>query len=102
MSTRSLTMETLLYLSGRRQVADAIAAAGIRRGTDALAVVVFGDARAVEVIDAMGWSADADVLAAAAKSSSLLGLTQAELSTIPEEHWPDLALERVALLEIEK
>lgn len=102
MSTRSLSMETLLYLSSRRQVGDAIAAAGIRRGTEALAIVAFGGAQAVEAVNVMGWAADADVLDAGSKDPTVLGFTRAELSTIPKEQWPDLALERVALLDVEK
>ncbi len=102
MTTRSLGMETLLYLSGHRQVADAIAAAGIRHGTRALAVVVFGDARAADLVDAMGWRRDPEALESGSKDPQVLGLTQAELATVPRERWPDLALERVALLDVEK
>ena len=102
MSTRSLAMETLLYLSGHRQVSDAIAVAGIRRGTEALAIVVFGNVRAGEAIAAMGWTPEVNVLDALPKDPSVLGLTEAERSTVPKERWPDLALERVALLDVEK
>lgn len=102
MSTRSLPMEALLYLSGRRQVVEALAAAGIRRGTQTLAVVVFAESGAHEMVQAMGWTPDAEVLRAGTKDAEALGLTNAELSTIPSERWPDLALERVALLDVEK
>ena len=102
MSTRSLAMETLLYLSGHRQVSDAIVVAGIRRGTEALAIVVFGNLRAAEAIAAMGWTPEANVLDALPKDPSVLGLTEAERSTVPKARWPDLALERVALLDVEK
>ncbi len=102
MSTRSLPMETLLYLSGRRQVADALAAAGIHRSTQGVAVVVFGEGNARDLIRAMGWTRDPTALDAGTKDPGALGLTKAELSTIPRERWPDLALERVALLDVQK
>jgi len=102
MSTRSLPMETLLYLSGRRQVADAIAAAGVRPGTQQIAVAVFGNTLAAEVIEAMRWTADPRVLDATRKDAAVLGLTPTEIATIPRARWPDLALERVALLDVEK
>lgn len=102
MSTRSLSMETLLYLSGHRQIGDALAAAGIRRGTAAIALVVFGEVRAAEAVEALGWSLDAEVLETASKDPAVLGLSGKELTTIPKERWSDLALERVALLDIEK
>ncbi len=102
MSARSLPMETLLYLSGKRQVADAIATAGIRSGTEAIAVVVFGDVRASEAVAALGWKPEAGVLEASSKDPAVLGITRAELGTVPKERWHDLALERVALLDVEK
>ncbi len=102
MTSRSLAMETLVYLSGRRQVADAIAVAGIRPGTEAVGIVVFGDTLASECITAMGWTADPRVLEAATKNPSRLGIHAEELATVPSDRRPDLALERVALLDLEK
>lgn len=102
MSARGLAMETLLYLSGRRQVSDALEVAGIRAGTRAVAVVTFGDTLAPDLVEAMGWTSDPRVLEATGKDPALLRLGSAELGTIEKERWMELALERVALLDVEK
>ena len=102
MTTRSLAMEALIYLSGRRQVSEAIAVAGIRSGTEHIAVVVFGDTLAAEAIEAMAWTADPRVLEAGGKDPAALGLTQAQLATVARDRWAELALERVALVDVEK
>src|SRR2546427_12840886 len=54
MSSRSLAMETLLYASGQRQVQDAIRAAGLRRATTTVGIVLFGDAKDDELLQSMG------------------------------------------------
>ncbi len=102
MVTRSLSMEALLYLSGRRQVADAIRVAGLRAGTRAAAVVVFGDAPPEELIAELGWERDDEVLAPAGKDPSVLGIGDAERGTVTSEKIADLALERTALVDVSK
>lgn len=102
MTTRTLGMETLLYLSGRRQVADAISVAGIRKGTTGVAVVVFGDTFAADLLEAMGWSPDPTCLDAERKDLEALGIRETERATVPRGKEADLALERVALVDLEK
>lgn len=102
MATRSISMEALLYLSGRRQVADAIAAAGLRVGSTTIAVVVFGDARPDDLLTRLGWVRDDSVLAAEGKPLAGLGLARGEARTVPRGAEADLALERTALLDLEK
>ncbi len=102
MATRSLPMEAMLYLSGCRQVADAIEAAGLRDGTQAIALVVFGDASVENLIAHLGWTHDDSVLAAGGKSLRVLGLTKEGQGTVPRERAEDLALERTALVDLEK
>ena len=102
MATHTLAMESLLYLSGRRQIADAISVAGIRKGTTGVAVVVFGDTLAADFLEAMGWSADPTLLDAARKDLEVLGIREPERATVPRGKGADLALERVALVDLEK
>lgn len=102
MATRSLSMEALLYLSGRRQVADAIRAAGLRSGTRAAAVLVFGDAPVEDLVAHMGWSRDDSILAPEGKSLAALGLDAPAQATVPQDRIADLALERTALVDLEK
>lgn len=102
MATRSVSMEALLYVAGRRQVADAIEAAGIREGTSAEAIAVFGDASVDDLISQMGWVRDDGVLSPSGKDPSSLGIADAERGTVPEEKVIDLALERTALVDVLK
>lgn len=102
MAAHSVSMEALRYLSGQRQVADAIRVAGIHQGSTATAIVIFGSLPIDEVLASFGWSRDDRVLESRGKSLDRLGIMEAELATIPIERRPDLALEKVALLALEK
>jgi KEOPS complex subunit Cgi121 len=98
MITRSVAMETLLYLSGQGQVSEAIRLAGIRIGSTTVAICVFGS-RVDNLIEALGWTRDDSVLDAQGKSLRALGISPAEEATVPQEARRDLALERTALLD---
>jgi len=102
MATRSLSMETLLYVSGKRQVADAIRFAGLRPDSEAVGLVLFGSATADEFLRAMDWSRDDAVLSAEGKSLDAFGVSKRESDTLPAERRPDLVLEKVALVDLEK
>ncbi len=102
MATRSVSMEALLYLAAQRQVADAIKMAGIKESTSAVAVVVFGGAAADDLIRRLGWVRDDVVLDPRGKDLSILGVRNAALGTVPRDRITDLALERTALLDVEK
>lgn len=102
MVVRSIAIEALLYLSGQRQVADAIRVAGIRKGTKKVAIAVFGGPRASEFLENVGWSRDDSGLEPRRKSLRSLGITAAEETTVPDVLRADLALERVALVDVKK
>jgi len=102
MVARSVSMEALRYLSGRRQVADAIRTAGIRPGTKGVAIAVFGEPRLDDLVAALGWSRDDAVLEPTGKSLRTIGISEAESGPLPTSQRPDLALEKVALLDLEK
>lgn len=98
---RDVGLETLRYLCGERQVSDAIRAAGLTPETASVAVIVF-EGSADELLAHLGWTRDDAVLATEGKSLRALGITAAAERTVPDEHSADLALERTALLDIEK
>lgn len=100
-AARDLGLETLRYLCARRQVADAIRAGGLKTTTRAIGVVVFAGSAAA-LISEMGWARDDEVLAPAGKSLRALGIEPGEERTVPAGRTTDLALERTALVDIEK
>lgn len=102
MVARSISMETLRYLAGERQVADAIRVAGIRRGTHRVAIAVFGDASADALLARLGWARDDSVLGSSGKNLADIGVSQTQRETVPPDRTIDLALERVALVDVTK
>ena len=102
MVARSVSMETLRYLAAQRQVADALRVAGIRKGTDRLAVVIFGTGSLDEAVTHLGWTRDDSVLDARGKDLEVLGIQSPERGTVPSDRVQDLALERLALVDIEQ
>ncbi len=98
---RDLGLETLRYLSAARQVTDAIRSAGLRSGTETMALVVF-EGSADELLVHLGWTRDDEVLTARGKSLRTLGVLAAAEDTVSDDRRADLALERTALLDIEK
>lgn len=102
MAAKTLAMEVLRYVSGRRQVSDAIRTAGLRRGTTAVAIVVIGEGPADELVTRLAWSRDDGVLLAEGKDVAQLGVTAREASTLAKEKLSEIALERVALLDVLK
>ncbi len=102
MATRSLSMEALLYLAGQRQVADAIRVAGLKDGTETIAIVLFGPASVDDLLSSLTWSRDDAVLVPGGKDLSRLGIALPERQTVPEDRVADLALERTALVDVAK
>lgn len=100
MVAHSISLETLRYLAAQRQVTDAIRAAGIRRGTEQIAVVLFRNGSLEDLFEAFGWSRDDSILEARGKSLDVLGITEREAATVPAEDREALALEKVALLDV--
>ena len=102
MATRSVSMEALLYLAGQRQVADAIRIAGIKDDTETVALVVFGGAPIDDLLAVLRWPRDDGVLEAGGKTLRVLGLTRAAERTVSADRVTDLALEKTALVDLEK
>ncbi|MGH9391000.1 MAG: hypothetical protein ACRD1Z_15395, partial [Vicinamibacteria bacterium] len=64
--------------------------------------ITFGPTSPDGLIEVLGWRRDDDVLRADGKPMTILGITEEEAGSIPEERRADLALEKVALLDIPK
>jgi len=73
--------------------------AGIRVGSTSVAICVFGSIGVDDLIEALGWTRDDNVLDAEGKSLRALGISSAEEATVSEDARRDLALERTALLD---
>src|SRR5437867_12316622 len=97
-----MSVATLLYLSVRRQRVDSIRDSCLRNGTSTIGLAVWNAERPEDLLKALGWSRDDGVLEPAGKSLELLGITKKEEGTVVETRRADLALEKVALLDIEK
>ena len=99
-SSDSLAMETLLYASGERQLSSAIGKMGVDDRTSEVVVVrLSGDTFVPEE----GWIPLQEAGAEAIHERLLMfGISHEELSTVPEERWPDLVLERVAAVDLIK
>ena len=106
---RTLLIEWVLCAAGVRQVDVAFQRVGVRPGTERFAVMLIADDdlvatdRQVEaVLEAIDLRRDDAVLECTGEALRALGTTEAELAAVPRDSWPDLALERVALLELER
>lgn len=102
MSSRSVAMETLLYASGQRQVQEAIRVVGLRRDTKAVGFVLFGPAHVDDFLRDIGWTHDDGVLDTKGKVLEALGISPREAGTVTTTQMTDLALEKVALLDVRK
>ncbi len=105
---RTLWVEWVLCAAGVRQVDVAFKRVGIRPGTEVFAILLLSDKEAVteEVSQAFLGSLDLErddrVLDCSEDALRRLGVGDAELAAVPRESWTDLALERVALLDLER
>ena len=106
---RTMLVEWVLCAAGVRQVDVAFKRVGIRPGTDTFAIMLVADDDLVateeqvsSLLRAIGLERDDPVLDCTKAALRNLGVGDAELAAVPEVSWPDLALERVALLELER
>lgn len=106
---RTLWVEWVLCAAGVRQVDVAFQRAGIRPGTDEYAILLLSeegeevsDDTVATLLKMLGLERDDDVLECNEEALRQLGVGEAELAAVPMDRWPDLALERVALLDLER
>ena len=100
-ASKALAVEFVVYASGERQIADALAKMGIRDDTTEFAVIVFGGDPA-KALEALRLTRDDAVLAATPAKLRAFGLSEAELASVPPHRQADLVLERVALVDLLK
>lgn len=103
-SCKTLALEILLYASAERQLKDAFAKIGIKKGNKRIALVIVGDkiqfeinklTRALSIIQKQG------VLRPVYSNLLKFGIKDVELKTICKKGH-ELVLEKVALVELEK
>ena len=106
---RTLWVEWVLCAAGVRQVAVAFERVGIRPGTDSFAILLLSEGdgpigvdTVSSILSELGLERDDAVIDCTEASLHRLGVDEPELAAMPRENWPDLALERIALLELER
>jgi KEOPS complex subunit Cgi121 len=100
---REPKVELMLYLTGNRQIARAIEAAGIGPETLGVAIAIEGAAQEaydahVEVLHALELSRDDSVIEPSAKKAKALGVSG---TAKDEAGWEALAIEKVAVLDLD-
>ncbi len=108
-SLKSLSLEMLLYASGERQIQKAIEKIGIKKGNQKIAFIFIkannrkiSDDEVEHVLSSLNLKRDDKVLEGDVDTLKRFGITEDELSTIPESKYGDLLLEKVALVDIVK
>ena len=99
---KSLAVEFVVYASGERQIADALAKVGIRKDTTEFAVVLFGGGDSAAVLRALALTRDDSVLESNRQKLAAFGISDVEIASVPPDRVSDLVLERVALVDLLK
>jgi KEOPS complex subunit Cgi121 len=100
-SAKDIMMETMLYASGERQISKAREKMSVKEGSDGVALVLFGAGKD-DVFRITGLEEDGAVLECSRSKLIRFGIEPGELDAVPPERASDLALERVAFVEILK
>jgi KEOPS complex subunit Cgi121 len=98
----SLAMETMLYLSGERQLSKAREKVGLRPGTERVAILFLEHGPDVELWHKLGLRHDDSVLEFQVAKAEGFGIGKEEMDTVPASMVQDLVLERVAFVDIVK
>ena len=101
-ASSTVSMETMLFASGERQISKAKEKMGVKDGMRHFALVLFDCNDPMEVIRRLKLIKDDLVLLPSKEKAVSFGIQQEELESVPEWQAPDLVLERVAFLEILK
>jgi len=108
-SLNSPSLEMLLYASGERQIQKAIEKIGIKKRNQKIAFIFIkennrkiSDDEVEHVLSSLNLKRDDKVLEGDVDTLKRFGITEDELSTIPESKYGDLLLEKVALVDIIK
>jgi tRNA threonylcarbamoyladenosine modification (KEOPS) complex Cgi121 subunit len=93
-TARTLGMEIMLYAAAERRTSEALSKLGIFAGTEALAMVMVGQADIEAVLGELGLERDDAVLDPAGKDPSVFGIDPGAVNV------SDLVLEKVAVSEV--
>ena len=106
---RTLWVEWVLCAAGVRQVDVAFQRVGIHPGIHEFAILLLSeedgdipDGVVDTILKMLGLERDDGVLECDRAALLRLGVGEVELAAVPEARWADLALERVALLDLER
>lgn len=102
-SSSSLSMEILLYASGKKQITDAIQFSGIKEGKSAIAVIVgkkISKDVVKELMHRLNIERDDSVIQKKEKTLNRFGFSLEEIGATDKPG--DLILERVAMVDIMK
>jgi KEOPS complex subunit Cgi121 len=98
----TVSMETMLFASGERQISKAKEKMGVKDGMRHFALVLFDCDDPAEVLQRLRMTKDDMVLLPSREKAIAFGIEVEELETVPEQQAADLVLERVAFVEILK
>jgi KEOPS complex subunit Cgi121 len=112
-ATNSLALEILLYAAGERQIQKAIQKIGVKKGKQEIAFVITNDvtlktkshvekAMINKLLGTFHLTSDDTVLEGNRSTLKRFGITEQEISTVPESNYGDLILEKVALVDVIK
>lgn len=112
-STNSLAMEILLYSSGERQIQRALQKVGVKKGKVNIAFVLVGGVKEEinekipdkiidKILETLNLIRDNKVLEGNIDTLRKFGITQQELTTVPENKQRNLILEKVAMVDVIK
>ncbi|MCD6474066.1 MAG: hypothetical protein J7K47_04075 [Thermoplasmata archaeon] len=100
---KTLDMEILLYVAGKRQINEAIKFAGAKdNGKYAFLFYGKSEEEAKAFIESLGLKIDDSLLESSIKKIKKFGITEKELKTVSKSKYADLVLERIAMLNIKK
>ncbi|MEM2839204.1 MAG: KEOPS complex subunit Cgi121 [Thermoplasmata archaeon] len=92
--------EMMLYLSGCRQIQEALDAIGLKEQSKSL--ILLSDREPGDISKLLSLEEDESVLSPEGKDVRSLGISDIEISTVREKDAPDLVLERVASVDVRK
>ena len=107
-TTNSLEMEILLYAAGERQLKKAIPKIGVKKGVNNLAFILIDttekklDQIAKQFIKQFSLRREDKVLEGNKNTLKKFGLTEKEINTVTKNKYPDLILEKIAMVDIMK
>jgi KEOPS complex subunit Cgi121 len=103
------SLEFLLYLSGERQISKAIKKVGITNQVNTFAIIIIplqkeNDCESIlaHIVSQFNFVKDDAILAGDKTTLKRFGISEKEISTVPEENYADIILEKVALVDIIK